>query len=425
MQKLLIMLSMIYLAECDLCNDCNDNIDALINGKTSTNRRNLLNTNYGTWNNGTTELLPRPSSYSVVGTYNDTIYIFGGKSTSCSKQLVQFDVTSKHFIDIGQNAFTFNIWGHSQCYTQINQTTLYWIDVNSGVNIIKYNLQTNILTQNTHITIPHNVGSHGCLTSHNYILYVLGGYNSTITWNTIYSYNISSQTWEYQLPSMQTPRRSFSCIVNPMNKILYAIAGHDNNDFLQSIERISIINIKSNNWIYTNQNLSKKWAEIRAVVWNENVLLIGGYNINNQNTGSVCLLQMLLINATNDEIYPVGNLNYSVAGAATVLVSERLYAFAGYVYNSATTKWQYLDLPTNAPTAAPSDHPTLTPTNLPTPAPTQYPMSSPSHNPSPTPTTQPTVMPTEDPTLTPSNNPSVLPTTTDPTLSIPTTSLPT
>eukprot|EP01084_Bolivina_argentea_P272666 464315_1 len=323
-QILFALISVIYLAESDIYN---------IN--TVRSRRQLSNSNYYQWITANT-VLPRADWDSAIGTYNNTIYIFGGDSNR--KQLIQFDITSHNFVDLGQNALPMDVWGDSQFYTQIIETTLFWIDTDSGNTIVRYDLETKSIHTNVTTNIPQNVGYDGCLASYNNCLYVLGGYNrSSITLSTVFSYNFIADTWTV-LPSMQQKRHSFACIINPMTQVLYAIGGYNGSIYLGTIERISLFDIKNNKWIYM-ESMSSNWVRMRAVVWNQNVLLIGGGNID------YTLSEMLLINGTNDKVYSVGNLSYPISGVATILVKDRVYAFGGMNQNgNPVTTWQYLDL---------------------------------------------------------------------------------
>eukprot|EP01084_Bolivina_argentea_P272669 464320_1 len=319
-QILFALISVIYLAESDIY---------------MRSRRQLSNSNYYQWITANT-VLPRADWDSAIGTYNNTIYIFGGDSNR--KQLIQFDITSHNFVDLGQNALPMDVWGDSQFYTQIIETTLFWIDTDSGNTIVRYDLETKSIHSNVTTNIP---GYNGCLASYNNSLYVLGGGHQGITSNAVFSYDIISNKWTV-LPSMQQKREAFACIINSMTQVLYAIGGYNyeayNGKYLGSIELISLFGIENNKWIYI-ESMSRHWAGMRAVVWNQNVLLIGGAN--NHET----LSKMLLINGTNDKVYSVGNLSYPNSGVATILAKDRVYAFGGADQNlNFVSTWQYLDL---------------------------------------------------------------------------------
>eukprot|EP01084_Bolivina_argentea_P272668 464318_1 len=329
-QILVALISVIYLAQCDT-----HNIDIV------RSRRQLSNSNYYQWITGNTRL-PRADWMSAIGTYNNTIYIFGGAGgpDDNGQQLVQFDITSQNFVDLGRKTLPMNVYGFCQFYTQSNETTLYWIDDNSGNTIVRYDLETKSIHSNVTTNIP---GYNGCLASYNNSLYVLGGGHQGITSNAVFSYDIISNKWTV-LPSMQQKREAFACIINSMTQVLYAIGGYNyeayNGKYLGSIELISLFGIENNKWIYI-ESMSRHWAGMRAVVWNQNVLLIGGFN---ETLDPIS--EMLLINGTNDKVYSVGNLSYPVCYVANILVKDRVYAFGGMINDkfAVVSWWQYLDL---------------------------------------------------------------------------------
>eukprot|EP01084_Bolivina_argentea_P178212 308066_1 len=310
--------------------------------------RHILSKDYNGWIAPLSPLLPRKDYDVAVASYNHTIFLFGGLNNN--NQLTLFDTITKNITDVGQDAFSYNVYGSSQFYTQINYT-FYWIDGDSGSKIIAHDFVQK--TYESITIIPNNVGHYGCLASNADMLFVAGGKFASVSIATFQIYNISSNIW-ISGDSMQQPRRDFCCIVHPITNSLYAIGGWVDGSALASVEKILIDSIVNQHWQYI-ENLTYRSEWTRAIVHKEYILVIGA-NYYFQNTEQyISLIQK--INVINDQISSGGYLHYALSDTAAIIVDSRIYAFGGFNGESLNT-WQYLDLthtndPTNTPTNSP------------------------------------------------------------------------
>eukprot|EP01084_Bolivina_argentea_P230224 388370_1 len=226
------------------------------------------------------QILPRKGARSAVGydQSTDTIIILGGSSF---KQYVTFDKST--FNDENENYMSDGVYGTGQYYSQLD-TTLWMINDNTPT-FITMNTVTRTINYPSTITIPTDVGTRGCLATVNYnnnkYLFVVGGYNSNDGYlNLIQVYNISSQQWIH-LPSMQTARRSASCIIKA--NILYVIGGKNDGIRVASIEYFNIdkyfSNIPNQQWTYTNGDLSVAVDSAIVVSYGNDIIVVGGMDI--------------------------------------------------------------------------------------------------------------------------------------------------
>eukprot|EP01083_Nonionella_stella_P195637 720516_1 len=195
--------------------------------------------------------------------------------------------------------------------------------------------------------------SAACLTSNDKILFVLGGFYSETSLRTVGILNISENTWMYSY--MQTSRHYHSCVVDPVRNELWAIGGVNkknsyNSVYLKSVERISIENVTHNSWEYT-QDLMQQVHYTTAVLYRNVILIVGGSSAADRLYSN----KVQVIDCVSGNVTLGGYLNYAVYGAATILVDNRLFMFGGAANSGeGFQKWQYLDLPTQIPTASPS-----------------------------------------------------------------------
>ena len=128
-------------------------------------------------------------------------------------------------------------------------------------------------------------------------------------------------------PNMNTKRGYFPCIVSPNNN-LYAIGGarinHGPNE--NSIEWISTINIASNVWSYTANNMSEPLYGPGCVMYNEYIFRIGG-QVEWENFSD----KVHLINSITNEVSLLNHrLLYKLSGAASVIMNQKIFTFGGY-----------------------------------------------------------------------------------------------
>eukprot|EP01084_Bolivina_argentea_P297411 512375_1 len=330
--------------------------------------------------------LPRRDGSMAVFHHNNTIYILGGDNYP--RQMILFDVFSKNITDYGNVTLPWDAYGDSQYYTQIG-AIFYWIDPGSGHKINFYDLHNNTFWQYEDKMI-YNVGVEGCLASYKQLLFVIGGTSHSGNKGKYQIFNLSSGVW-YLGNDMLKPREQHTCMVDPKRFTLYAILGTKN--FGRDVEKISFNNSLSNYWV-SSSDLQLGLQSSSAVYYQDMILVFGGIDINDKVHPYI-----QKIDCTNGHTsYINPNMPGNIYAAAIVYDYHRIFLFGGYNTSTDTNgvaRWQYIQLPTDAPTYAPSLSPTL-PTISPT---TGYPTIQ---------TNNPTFYPTIIPTIS-TNNPSKYP----------------
>eukprot|EP01083_Nonionella_stella_P162349 532907_1 len=355
-----------------------------------------------------TSTLPRKSHTMAIGSYNQSIYILGAVGPNNDhpngQQLVEYDIFRDEIIDHGVSALPRKVYGETQHHTQIDNT-LYIIDF-SGQSLVTYNMETNSFNSN-YQSIPTTVGEYACLASRTIYLYVVGGYGSTDL-DIVQVLDLTTNSWLNSVPSMQEPRTGPSCIVDE-SFMLYAIGGYLYIDTMylpiSSIERIYTNNIDQNNWAYIEPLHHTGYGEL-SVLYNNNIYHVGGL-AGDGNYGWTYLDTMQIINtATGTVSESPDQLPYTVAGSATIIVGNILYAFGGYSGTEILDTWMKYELLTTTSTDNPSEYPSENPSTVATDNPTQNPSTIPTDNPSPNPTLNPSSVPTRNP----QTNPTIIPT---------------
>eukprot|EP01083_Nonionella_stella_P019307 53693_1 len=195
---------------------------------------------------------------------------------------------------------------------------------------------------------------------HNNKIYHFGCRSSIIT-NTIYIYDISSDTWSLSAETLVEGVIHTPDIVDHTNQKAYIIGGSTTTGY-DNQYKVQIYDIPSN-----------------TISWDSN-----------------------------------SDLPVSLSKPMGGFVGNTIYLLGGVSYQTATDGTYYATIPTAAPTdiptVSPSHHPTDAPT-IPTTAPSDVPTAPPSSTPSDTPTTFPSDTPTTFPSDTPTAFPSDTPTT--------------
>eukprot|EP01084_Bolivina_argentea_P192256 330081_1 len=116
---------------------------------------------------------------------------------------------------------------------------------------------------------------------------------------------------------------------------------------LTAIEYISVIDIEKNTWQYTNGELVRGLEMTRPVLYNQYIYVVGGYYFDSGETDTNII--HIIDTSTN---------MVSISQQKLVYYANRIYAFGGRKGVNISTqqaphntnKFQFLDLPTNAPT---------------------------------------------------------------------------
>eukprot|EP01084_Bolivina_argentea_P297308 512174_1 len=126
-------------------------------------------------------------------------------------------------------------------------------------------------------------------------------------------------------PQMQTARRSHSCIIHPNNHVLYSFGGSSINSLISNIEKISIIDINDNKWIYLNRSLSNGVKGLRAFLSDVYVIIIGGMDQSRKMYDTIHVID------TTTDIVSVSNIQlaFPIVYSAVIMVHNVMYSFGG------------------------------------------------------------------------------------------------
>eukprot|EP01084_Bolivina_argentea_P045520 83798_1 len=351
------------------------------------------------WVNGGT-ILPRADGQMAAAYWNNSIYLFGGEGNV--KQLLTINEQNEYH-DKGTNVLVSSCRSNTQSYIQIyNTSVVYYIEFESGTNrIVIYDLaNTNEIGQ---IFTDQDVDSGTCVTLANHVLYFLAGmYPDAV--RRVQAYNITSETWIYSIPSMQTKRRNHGCAFDPIEQTIWAIGGWNLtsnpywDEVTKSVEKISVDAITTQLWKYSD-NLIIETRAMSTIYYKGYIVVMGGH----QGSGFDFLTDVQIINCNTGHEFRADSLAYKIGYAAGILAYDTMYLFGGGGPSSDT--FQYLDISLNYITSLdPIKAPTMNPTQVPTIAPSQLPTYSTQLS-----TVDTTQLPTADPTQKPAIDPTAAP----------------
>eukprot|EP01084_Bolivina_argentea_P084929 153530_1 len=304
-------------------------------------------------------VLPRNSDGMAIGYdhINNRVWLLGGWPYSNKNQLVSFSTKDGNFTftDHGEYNLSQGINAVGQSYSQL-EDALFMIDPN-GNNLFKFNFTTTYF-QN-YKSIPPGPNSRSCLASlgDNYL--IIGMYTS------IFILNITSNEWIFTTPDMKHGRHSHACIVHKQQ--FYVIAG-----WVHSTEVLYVgdLNTIQNEEFTIIQSLPEPLRYHRAINYEDDILIFGGYGSADYNRN------IYVITTLTNHVTTAGALNYPVSSMAPIIIYPYIYIFGGYLNWKYLNKWQYHIPPTLAPTSSPSTvptFPTIQPTLFPTISPTKEP----------------------------------------------------
>lgn len=150
------------------------------------------------------------------------------------------------------------------------------------------------------------------------------GANEVIS--SMITYNIWNNTWDENLPSMNTARRNFASAV--LNGTIFAIGGMTNNsEFIDAVE----IYIPGNQFWKNDTFLPFSLAYSSAVVLDQSLYVIGGRSKIN---GTNALFQTLLLYETN-RWKIMAPMNSNRFGASSTVYRDNIYVMGGSTCSSA------------------------------------------------------------------------------------------
>ena len=245
--------------------------------------------------------------------------------------MVEYDISKDIFVDHGQVVLNSLVFGHTQYYTQYNQTLMYTIR-HSGGSLIMFNLES-LESQEINTTIPVNVSNTACIVSseENVSLYIIGGYYSGKL-NIVQTFQLDSKIWLSNVAGMNTARMYHSCLAEETTQRLYAVAGADET----SIEYIESTNIESESWVTLNDELPVGLRDTRLVAMNGIIYVLGGRDNDGHHYDAV-----YTIDATTGEVSTHSDAlpRPDLTGIAAIVVDDVIYGFGGRDDNNTRCDW--------------------------------------------------------------------------------------
>eukprot|EP01084_Bolivina_argentea_P136613 240594_1 len=319
---------------------------------------------YNGWTEGESSL-PRKCEDGAVGydETNDTIWILGGYDGN-HRQLVGYQRGANYFIDKGQMYFDEKLGGWAQYYTQLGP----YLYIAGRYFIYKFNVRDQSMEYEYYERLDRSIGG-GCICSLNVdggYLIISGGSRATEgdSLPIVQIMNISANKWISNVPSLNTGRRSHSCISFNDTKI-FVIGGEVRYVFTDTVEVFNFYD--DDTWSYTADNLSSKLIGARTVLYKNDIVVIGGYSRDGPPGGPFrnnYLDSIHVINGITNTIYPVRSfLDQKIAYGASIIVQSVIYSFGGndgFYMDS----WRWIEPNTFSPSMSPSQ-PTMYPTSTP------------------------------------------------------------
>eukprot|EP01083_Nonionella_stella_P037675 102680_1 len=311
-----------------------------------------------------TEEASLPLEGPVVGydvTTNTTL-LYGGHEP---RQLTKFK-DHAFFGDVTTH-LSHDLYAAGKCYIQLNNTL--WTITEDGSDIISIDLTTSNERPDT-ITIPINVGFGACLTSINHYLIVVGGgtWSYEVALDIVQIYDMNTQQWLANIPSLGTPRMSVSCVI--VNHLLYVVGGWKGDiayiylDTIETLDVSDMSSIQTQRWQYLNATLNTARGGTRAVLHGSDIVIIGGQDNYMRRTADVNIIDTNAV-----QRYIGGQLAFATCYASTIILGNILYVFGGMGNTGLEKRYQYATMPTGTSTTYPTHNPSSNPTNIPS----QYP----------------------------------------------------
>ena len=247
------------------------------------------------------------------------------------QQWTKYDMLKDEMTDFGEEYLDSPQHGYSTYFTQINETTVYTINVN-GDSINVYNLQS-LSYRDLGTSIPINVDEFGCIASSETPsprLFISGGNNGSNfvadALDDLQVLSLADMQWMSSPPSMIKTRHRHGCIV--VNDKLWAIGGKGR----YSVELINTTDIVNENWQINEEigDLSCALVLMGITTVDSTIFVVGGYcSEHSANTDTVYTIDTV----TNNMTVYAGSLPARINGMPVVAIDGTIYGFGGW-YNS-------------------------------------------------------------------------------------------
>eukprot|EP01084_Bolivina_argentea_P111137 198386_1 len=275
------------------------------------------------WNQPSNPLLYDGKQGIAVGYFNTSIWLIGGNPSETD--LIEYNIDNDLYIQ--HNSISTQIYTSSQSYTQIGNI-VYLYSYKTQM-ITTYNMKSNVYN-NVAITKPDD-RRYPCLTNFGeQYLFLLGGYLNGVYLNDFRIFDLIQNEWINDGTSMPQKRRDFSCDIH--NDILYIFGGYDGTKSLDSVITLNINNVSNmdDEWITLLSTLTSPKYNIRSVVYDDYIYIIGGGGRNAQ-----YLDEVDVIDTTTNSIYLDSTLNTARYKTAAVIVNDynKIFVFGGFNFN--------------------------------------------------------------------------------------------
>eukprot|EP01084_Bolivina_argentea_P044518 81917_1 len=374
----------------------------------------LITSSSLSWIAPTDAVLPYPLRAMVGGYFGKSIWLIHGWD------LIEYNIEHNNYT-IHPKLSGKSLSARSQIYTQIDES-IYSFEYSWSINTLSiYNMKSKVFQQQDITSRDNSTIYWPCVTNIDFeFLLILGGWQTinhkSTDLNIFRILEISTFKWVEDGPPMLQPRSFHACNVHS-NGYLYVIGGSDGLHFnsVINIDVSNIENIHNKQWNKLNDTLTYSATNLRSVVYETAIYVLGGQVSIWGYTDSVDIIDTITNTISFDS-----RMVRAVSEFPAIIAPEynKLFVFGGEVgASSYTDAMQYatlVSLPTNEQTHSPThlptnfetNLPTLYPTDLPTNLPTFLPTHLPTNFPTNLPTLYPTDLPTNSPTFSPTNEPS-------------------
>ena len=178
--------------------------------------------------------------------------------------------------------------------------------------------------------LPHPLSNHGIITTKNKV-YTLGGYNEKELISTIYTANINLDGtlshWEvnYSLPDLPQPMGDISIIID--RSYAYIIGGFNEVESVASVYIINIVNEKLNK-IRLGSYLPMYLSAIQAIKNKDKIYVIGGDS--DSFISSSVFMATINTDGSLSNWKRVSNLPEPVAYGKAIVNNNKIYILGGY-----------------------------------------------------------------------------------------------
>ena len=286
---------------------------------------------------------------AVAGVSEDgTVYFIGGASSdlnsgvssdftdSMSKLRYVQRLQGGEWTNLGA-MLSYTCAGGYNMYTQIADM-LYFIanDDASTYSLLK-RFDLDIGEETDSFEVDVGAIKYSCLVSWRSFLYVIGGQDTTTgdTLGETSVYDLDSESWldEAVVPALKTGRRFPACAVN--NDKIYVIGGKPASGQLDTVEYTHAD--MANEWILMNDALGIAMNSIKAVVYGDFIITVGGW------TGYQNVADHFIVDTVQNTVTVSGALDVAMRATTTLLIGDVLLALGGYT-NGPLADTRYMNL---------------------------------------------------------------------------------